>query len=107
MRVICTACLRRLYIAPDKVPADAARFHLVCPQCNTALMVDALHGQTHAEGVSAYALDCDVEQQSPSELVELRAAVERMVGKLRAGMRRPWNDQDFGFIDAYDAEDND
>ncbi|WP_167590482.1 hypothetical protein [Oceanidesulfovibrio indonesiensis] len=107
MRVICTACLGRLYIAPDKMPADASRFSVVCPQCRTSLTVDPLQGKTYAEGPSAYADHAGVDHSQTSELMEIHEAVERMAIKLRAGMRRPSAGQTSMFLDTYDAEGND
>lgn len=107
MRVICTACLRRLYIAPDKMPADSSRFSIVCPQCSTSLMVDPLQGKTFATGPAAYAERDAGEPPQDSEIAELYEAVERMAAKIRAGMRRPMAGRESSFLDMYDAEDND
>lgn len=108
MHVICTACLKRLYIAPEKMPAGESTFPMVCPRCGTPLLVDSLHGRTFATGATAFAaMKADTAVES-SELDNVLAALERMTVKVRTGLRRTWpEEQDPGLTSVFDAEDND
>ncbi|QJT08590.1 hypothetical protein [Oceanidesulfovibrio marinus] len=108
MHVICTACLKRLFIAPEKMPAGESTFPMVCPRCGTPLLVDPQHGRTFATGATAYAAMKADAALGSSELDDILAALERMTVKVRTGLRRTWpEEQDTGLASVFDVEDND